>query len=104
MPSVLSYAMAFPGIPMPQHLSGQTKVQSFIFPGALQPKATGPAVLSWTNAFPGIPAPQHFSGQTKIQNFLYPGALQLLQPPAAPTVDLIMGDMYFRPQHRSRWF
>ena len=81
--TVLSYTNAFPGIPMPQHLSGQTSVQNYIYPGALQPKQTGPAVLSWTNAFPGIPAPQHLSGQSSVQSFLYPGALQPLQPPVA---------------------
>lgn len=83
MPSVLSYANAFPGIPMPQHLSGKTSVQNYIFPGALQPQQTGPLVLSWTNAFLGIPAPQHKSSQTSVQSFLYPGALQPLQVAAA---------------------
>ena len=34
-------------------------VQSYVFPGGLQPQQIGPAVLSWTNAFPGIAAPQH---------------------------------------------
>jgi hypothetical protein len=77
--TVLSYTNAFPGIPAPQHLSGQSSVQNYLFPGALQPLATGPAVLSYTKAFPGIPAPQHLSGQSSVQSFLYPGALQPLQ-------------------------
>jgi hypothetical protein len=80
---VLSYTNAFPGIPAPQHLSGQTAVQNYVFPGALQPQQTGPAVLSWTNAFLGIPAPQHLSGQTSVQDFNYPGALQPLTPVSA---------------------
>jgi hypothetical protein len=68
---------------MPQHGSGQSTVQNFIYPGALQPQQTGPVVLSWTNAFPGISAPQHGSGQTVVQSFIYPGALQPLQPATA---------------------
>jgi hypothetical protein len=79
MPSVLSYTNAFPGIPAPQHKSGQTSVHNFLYPGALQPIQTGPAVLSYTKAFPGIPAPQHKSGQTIVQNFTFPGALQPFQ-------------------------
>jgi len=85
MPSVLSYTNAFPGIQAPQHLSGQTKVQNFIFPGAVQPLSTGPAVLSYTKAFPGIPYPNHLSGQSNPQNYLYPGALQ----PAPVTATLM---------------
>jgi hypothetical protein len=34
---VLSYTNAFPGIAFPNHLSGQTAPQSFMFPGAVQP-------------------------------------------------------------------
>lgn len=76
--TVLSYTNAFPGGPFPQHLSGQTTtVQSYLYPGAVQPLQTGPAVLSYTNAFPGVPFPQHLSGQTTtVQSYLYPGAVQ----------------------------
>jgi hypothetical protein len=35
--SVLSYTKAFPNITLPQHLSGQTAVESYLYPGALQP-------------------------------------------------------------------
>lgn len=78
MPSVLSYTNAFLGIPAPQHLSGQSIVRDYRFPGALQPAVIGtpPAVLSYTNTFLGIPMPQHKSGQTIVQSFLFPGALQ----------------------------
>ena len=84
MPSVLSYTNAFPGIPAPQHLSGQTNtVQDYLWPGAVQPLQTGPAVLSYTNAFLGIAFPQHLSGQTNaVQGYVYPGAFQPLQPPS----------------------
>lgn len=82
--SVLSYTNAFPGIPFPNNLSGQSKPQNYRWPGAVQPKQTGPAVLSYTNAFPGIAFPQHLSGQTTtVQNYLYPGAVQPLQPPTS---------------------
>jgi hypothetical protein len=87
--TVLSYTNAFPGIPAPQHGSGQTSVQSYRYPGAVQPLQTGPIVLSYTNAFPGISFPQHLTGQTNtVQDYLYPGALQPLQPPAT-------GGVYF---------
>ncbi len=82
VPTVLSYTNAFPGIPAPQHLSGQTKVQNYLYPGAVQPLSTGPSVLSPSNAFPGIPFPNHLSGQSKPQSFLFPGALQ---PPPTTT-------------------
>jgi hypothetical protein len=85
VPSVLSYTNAFPGIPAPQHKSGQTVVQSYIYPGALQPQQTGPVVLSWTKAFLGIAMPQHSSGKSTVQGFIYPGALQPLQPPPVAT-------------------
>jgi hypothetical protein len=88
LPSVLSYTNAFPGIPLPQHLSGQTTVQNYLYPGALQPQATGPVVLSWTKAFLGIAFPQHLSGQSTVQSYNYPGALQPLgvAPPPAFTL------------------
>jgi hypothetical protein len=41
-PAVLSWTNAFLGIPVPQHLSGQTSVQSFLYPGALQPPPPAP--------------------------------------------------------------
>lgn len=74
--TVLTPTNAFPGIPAPQHLSGQSTVQNYIYPGAVQVKSTGPAVLSFTNAFPGIPFANHLSGQSQPQNYLFPGALQ----------------------------
>ena len=79
MPSVLSYTNAFPGIQAPQHKSGQTKVQSFLYPGALQPVTNGspfPTVLSFNNAFLNLNYPQHKSGQIAVMSFLFPGALQ----------------------------
>ncbi len=81
--TVLSYTNAFPGIPAPQHKSGQTSVQNYLYPGALQLLQTGPAVLSYTNAFLGIAMPQHKSGQTSVHGYIYPGALQPLQPPSS---------------------
>ena len=76
--TVLSYTSAFPGIPFPNHLSGQSTPQSYLYPGAVQlNKGTGPAVLSYTSAFPGIAFPQHLSGQTDtVQSYMYPGAVQ----------------------------
>jgi hypothetical protein len=82
--TVLSYSNAFPGIPAPQHLSGQTAVQSFLFPGAVQPSVTGPAVLAAANAFLGIAAPQHLAGQSSVRSFLFPGALEPLGTVTAP--------------------
>lgn len=76
MPTVLSYTNAFPGIPAPQHLAGQSTVQNYQYPGAVQPQSTTPTVLGYANAFPGIPFPNHLSGQSQPQNFLFPGALQ----------------------------
>jgi hypothetical protein len=78
MPTVLSYANAFPGAPFSQHGSGQTTtVQNYLYPGAVQPKSTTPTVLSYTNAFPDGTFPQHGSGQTTtVQNYIYPGAVQ----------------------------
>ena len=80
-PQVLSYLNAFPGIPFPQHLLGQTKtVQNYLFPGAAQPLLPlpkRPQVLSFANAFSNLPFPQHLSGKTStVQSFLYPGAAQ----------------------------
>ena len=92
MPSVLSYTNAFPGIPFPNHLSGQSKPQNYLYPGAVRPKATGPAVLSYTNAFPAIAFPQHLSGQTTtVQNYIYPGAVQ----PLGAGVTLASGMLLF---------
>ena len=85
--TVLSYTNAFPGMPLPQHLSGQSSVQGFIYPGALQPRSTRPIVLSYTNAFPGILASQHLSGQSIVQDFVFPGALQ--PAPAEAAVSLL---------------
>ena len=78
MPSILSYTNAFPGAAFPQHLSGKTNtVQSYIYPGAVQPKSTKPAVLSYTNAFPNAAFSQHLSGQTNtVQDYLFPGGVQ----------------------------
>lgn len=80
--TVLSYTNAFLGIQYPQHGSGKTKVQSYLFPGAVQPKPAGLTVTSYTQAFLGIPYPQHGSGKTAVQGFIYPGALQPQPPPA----------------------
>lgn len=97
MPSVLSYTNAFPGIPFPQHLTAlSSAVQSYIFPGAVQPLPAPPAVLSYTNAFPGIPFPNHLSGQSKPQSYLYPGAVQPTQPTLSAsfiTVNLTLVDI-----------
>lgn len=75
-PTVLSYTNAFPGIPFPNHLSGQSTPQNYRYPGAVQPQSSLPTVLSYTNAFPGIPFPNHLSGQASPQNFRFPGAVQ----------------------------
>jgi hypothetical protein len=85
--TVLSYTNGFLGVPYPQHLSGQSQVQDFNFPGALQPLATGPIVLSPANGFLGVPYPQHLSGQSTVQGFMFPGALQ---PAAAASLLLLM--------------
>jgi hypothetical protein len=81
--SVLAPSNAFPGIPFPNHTSGKSHPQSFIYPGAVQVKSTLPEVLSWTNAFPGIPFPNHTSGQSTPQSFIYPGAVQRQVPTAS---------------------
>jgi hypothetical protein len=73
--TVLTPSEAFLGIPYPQHLSGQTKVTSFLYPGAVQPLTTV-TVLTSSEAFLGISFPQHLVGQSKIRSFLFPGALQ----------------------------
>lgn len=80
MPTVLSYTNAFPGGAFPQHKASQTTtVQSYLYPGAVQPLVTNPTVLSYTNGFPGAPFPQHKASQTAtVQNYLYPGAVQPL--------------------------
>ena len=54
MPSVLSYTNAFPGIPAPQHLAGQSSVTNYQYPGAVQPKSTTPTVLTFAEAFPDL--------------------------------------------------
>lgn len=78
---ILSYTNTLNGfLPMPQHASGKSSVQNYLFPGALQPRATGISVLSWTMALLGIAFPQHASGMTSVQSYLYPGALQPAQP------------------------
>jgi hypothetical protein len=82
--AVLSYTNAFPGIPAPQHLAGQSSAQSYLFPGAVQPQVSGPAVLTPANAFPGIAFAQHLAGQSSVRSFLFPGALQPLGTVTAP--------------------
>jgi hypothetical protein len=83
--TVLSYTNAFPGIPFPNHSSGQSKIQNYLYPGAVAPSKTGATtVLTPSNAFPGIAFPQHLSGQTSITNFLYPGAVQPLFTASGP--------------------
>jgi hypothetical protein len=79
MPTVLSYTNAYPGGPFLQHLTGETAtVQSYTFPGAVQPMAM-PAVLSYKNAYPGVPFPQHLTGMTAtVQSYIFPGAVQPL--------------------------
>lgn len=73
--TVLGTSNAFPGIPAPQHLSGQSTVQNYLYPGAIQLQATV-TVLKSSEAFLGIPFPQHLSGQSTVQSFIFPGALQ----------------------------
>ncbi len=84
--TVLSYTNAFPGIPFPQHFSGQfNTVQSYVYSGAVRPNILGPNVLSIKNAFPSSAFPQHASNTSIVQNYLYPGAVQpLLPPPLVP--------------------
>jgi hypothetical protein len=89
MPSVRSYANAFPGVPYPSHTSTTTtKPQNYRYPGAVQPISTKPTVLPYTIAFPGAPFPSHTSTTTtKPQNFMYPGAAQPFGSAAAvPTL------------------
>ncbi len=76
--TVLTPSNAFPGAAFPQHGSGQTAtVQSYVYPGAVQPQSTGPAITSYTMAFPDAAFPQHGSGlTTTVQSFLFPGAVQ----------------------------
>src|SRR6202158_2475302 len=76
--TVLAPGNAFPGAAFPQHFAGQTtSVQSYRYPGAVQPQSAEPAVTSYTNAFRGAAFPQHFAGQTTtVQAFLFPGAVQ----------------------------
>ena len=79
MPTVLSYTNAFPGAAFPQHGGGSltTTVQSYIYPGAVQPNATG-TVLTPSNAFPNGAFPQSGGGSltTTVQSYLNPGAVQ----------------------------
>jgi hypothetical protein len=75
MPTVLSYTNAFPGIPFPNHLTGQAKPQSYRYPGAVQPQGSS-TVLTYANGFPGIAFPNHLTGQAHPQSFLSPGAVQ----------------------------
>lgn len=87
--TVLTPANAFPGIPFPNHLSGQSQPQNYLYPGAVQPLSTGPTVLAPSNAFPGIPFPNHLSGQSHPQNYLFPGAVQ----PQVLSGDTLFGAM-----------
>lgn len=93
VPTVLSYTNALPSIPFPNHSSGQSKPQSFRYPGAVQPQAILPTVLSYTNALPSIPFPNHSSGQSKPQSFIFPGAVQPLPtnptPPTPPNQGIL---------------
>ena len=74
--TVLTPANAFPGIAFPQHLSGQSSVTSYLFPGAVQPTGHNSTLLSYTGAFPGITFPQHLGGQGHPFNQLYQGGAQ----------------------------
>lgn len=73
--TVLGTSNAFLGVALPEHLSGQSTVQNYLYPGAVQPVTTV-TVLKSSEAFLGIPLPQHLSGQTSVQSFLFSGALQ----------------------------
>src|SRR5271166_5024655 len=86
--TVLNYTQAFPGIPFPNHLSGQSKPQNYLYPSAVQPGGTT-TVLLYTNAFPGIAFPNHLSGQTTtVINKRFPGAVQpLTSAPIALIID-----------------
>ncbi len=86
--TVLTPSNAFPGIPAPNHLSGQSHPQNYLYPGAVQPDSTGPIVLDSSNAFPGIPFPNHLSGQSMPQNYLFPGSLQPVVPGPPPSVPI----------------
>ena len=86
--TVLTPSNAFPGASFLQHGSGLTAtVQSYIYPGAVQPKSTTPTVLSYANAFPNAPFLQHGSGLTAtVQAFWFPGAVQpVVSSPAPPS-------------------
>jgi|SRR5271165_72538 len=88
MPSVLSYTNAFPGIPFPNHLAGQSQPQNYLYPGAVQPGGTT-TVLLYAAAFPGVAFPNHLAGQTTtVINKLFSGAVQpLTSAPIALIID-----------------
>lgn len=81
--TVLNSSNAFLGVPFAQHKSGQTSVQSFLFPGAVEPQTTVTVAKS-SEAFLGIPFPQHASGKSTVQSFLFSGGVQ--PPPAAAAI------------------
>lgn len=76
--TVLSYTNALLGRPYPQHKSGQTSVQSYLYPGSLQPQKRAPdsGPVTAAKALLGISYPQHSSGKTIVRSYLYNGAIQ----------------------------
>lgn len=86
--TVLTPSMALPGAPFLQHGSGLTAtVQSYIYPGAVQPKSTTPTVLGYANALPGAVFPQHGAGLTAtVQSYVFPGAVQPVVGGAPPVI------------------
>lgn len=89
--TVLGTSNALLGIPYPQHKSGQTTtVQSFLYPGSVQPSATV-TVLASSEALLGIAYPQHKSGQTtSVRSYLFPGAIQPSVTVVTPAVVQLM--------------
>jgi hypothetical protein len=66
------------GIAFPNHTvgTGRPPPQSFLYPGAVQPRPASLNVLSYTEALLGIAFPNHKAGMAPPQSFLYPGAVQ----------------------------
>jgi len=81
--------MVFGGAPLTNHTSGATQLQSYHYPGPMQPASTTPTVLAYTHTFGGAPFTNHTSGATQLQSYLFPGALQ--PQPSSGAISLTAG-------------
>lgn len=88
--TILTPTNAFPGMAMPQHLSGgSSTATNYRYPAAVQPKKQiSLQVLSYVNAFPAIPFPNHLTGKATPNSYIFPGALQPIVPPLPNFVPL----------------